>query len=236
MDNNKYFILSGFISLSLFLTFLFLFAFMLFVESKEKVYALEKKNYIAVSLVVESHQQKQKKKKTVTPQRSSKSQQTAKEIDVNDLFSDIWTPKPKVIKQKKVNSKRLDDIAKKVKTLKKEKHLQFSKKVQSIQNSDLQEQQSTSAANEVNEYLAKIQAIVCEHFHVPPNTQGESVKAVIELDPLGKVKDFRILRYSQSEALNNEVDKIKERLKNVIFPKNPQNTTSRTVVVLISKE
>jgi len=50
------------------------------------------------------------------------------------------------------------------------------------------------------------------------------------------MKDFRILRYSQSEALNAEADRIKERLKNVIFPKNPKNRSSRTKVVLISKE
>jgi protein TonB len=236
MDNNKYFILSGFISLCLFLIFLFLFIYMLFVQSKEKLYALEKKNYVTISLVVENQKNKEKKENTAPKPSSMQSEHKAENIDVNDLFSDVWTPKAKELQQKKVNAKRLDDIAKKLKILKKEKHSQLSKKVKNIQNSDLKEQHTASAANEVNEYLAKIQAIVYEHFHVPPNTQGESVKTVIELDPLGKMKDFRVLQYSKSEALNSEVDKIKERLKNVIFPKNPYNRSSRTVVVLISKE
>jgi len=71
---------------------------------------------------------------------------------------------------------------------------------------------------------------------VPPNSAGNSVKTVIELDPLGHMTDFRILNYSANEALNSEADKIKDRLKNVVFPKNPQNRSSRTIVVLISKE
>jgi len=71
-------------------------------------------------------------------------------------------------------------------------------------------------------------------FH--QNTQGQSVKTVIELDPFGKVLDFRVLQYSQSSVLNEEVDKMKERLLHVVFPLNPQHQNSTTVVVLISKE
>jgi protein TonB len=82
-----------------------------------------------------------------------------------------------------------------------------------------EELEQASSGSEVNEYLAKIQAIVYQHFNVPPNTQGQSAKAVIELDALGRMTDFRVLSYSSSEALNKEVDKIKERLKNVVFQK-----------------
>jgi len=95
---------------------------------------------------------------------------------------------------------------------------------------------ASSTAEQVNEYLAKIQAIVYSYFHVPPNTQGSSVKSVIELNAFGKMLDFRVLTYSDNAALNAEADKIKERLQSVIFPKNPQNRSSKTVVILISKE
>lgn len=114
-------------------------------------------------------------------------------------------------------------------------NLEELSKTQDSSDSD-KEQKAASTAQEVNEYLAKIQAIVYQYFHVPANTQGHSVKSVIELNALGKMIDFRILNYSQSSALNAEVDKIKERLKNVVFPVNPQNRSSRTVVILISKE
>ena len=100
----------------------------------------------------------------------------------------------------------------------------------------LEKENSASTAKEVNEYLAKIQAIVYRYFTVPPNSEGNSVKSVIEINAFGKMSDFRILKYSNNSALNDEVDKIKERLLNVNFPINPQHKSSRTIVILISEE
>ena len=208
---------------------------MMFVVKKDTSYGLTKQKFIAVSVVMPKNIAKLTSSVSL-PQSTSKS--VSQDIDVNDLFSNVWTQKIKPQnKPKKVNSKRIQDIAKKVKTAQKN---QVNSIAQKIENIDVQESQKNesqaSSADEVNEYLAKIQAIVYQHFNVPPNSAGNSVKTVIELDPLGHMKDFRILTYSANEALNAEADRIKERLKNVIFPKNPQNRSSRTIVVLISKE
>jgi len=94
----------------------------------------------------------------------------------------------------------------------------------------------TSTATEVNEYLAKIQALVYEHFYPPQNSQGNSVEAIIELSPIGKVYDFRILRYSSNSELNSECDNIKDRLMNIVFPENPDNTSGTYTITLTSKE
>jgi len=99
-----------------------------------------------------------------------------------------------------------------------------------------EESTPTSSGSEVNEYLAKIQALVYKYFNVPPNSEGYSVMAYIELNSIGKVMDFRILNYSANDALNSEVDKIKNRLKSVVFPINPQNRSFNTKVILKSKE
>jgi len=56
------------------------------------------------------------------------------------------------------------------------------------------------------------------------------------INTLGRLVDFRILTYSENQALNDEVDKIKQRLQSVIFPINPQNKSSDTIVILRSKE
>ncbi len=236
MDNNKnYFILGGVISFTLFFLFFSLFIIMMFAIKKEQSYAFKKDKFIAVSVVMPKDVSK------FTSQRAapkSALSSKAEDIDVNDLFSDVWTPKLKhKQKPKKVNSKRIADIAKKIKTAEKNSVEPFLEKLEKLDGkvSD-KKQEQVSTANEVNEYLAKIQAIVYQHFHVPPNSAGHSVKTVIELDALGRMTDFRILNYSANEALNEEADKIKERLKHVVFPKNPQNRSSRTIVVLISKE
>ena len=177
--------------------------------------------------------QKSIKKATSQPTQSQKN----KNIDVNNLFSDVWTKKIDVKHKKRQNSKRIQQIQKKISLTKENKVASVVQKMNKLENSDTQtEQEATSAANEVNEYLAKIQDIVYQHFNVPQNSEGNSVKTVIELDAFGKLLDFRVLQYSANEALNQEADLIKERLKNVVFPLNPQHKNSKTIVILISKE
>lgn len=110
----------------------------------------------------------------------------------------------------------------------------ITEKVQNIDTSkNNQEQQTSSSADEVNEYLAKIQAIVYQNFSPPMNSEGNVVKIVLELDAFGKLLDCRVLNYSSNEALNQEADNIRERLLSVIFPKNPDNRSFRAIINLI---
>jgi protein TonB len=210
---------------------------MMFQTSKIDSYALSKDNFISVSIELPTVVQSKPKEniKSATVQEETK--EVSKNIDVNDLFSDVWTKKIVPKKEKEVNSKRIQEIQKKIKTVESNDVESLTEKVNNLDNVTSNEQEnSSSTANEVNEYLAKIQALVYQYFNVPANTEGNSIKSVIELDALGKVIDFRILNYSANLALNEEADKIKERLRNVIFPVNPQNRSSRTIVILISKE
>jgi periplasmic protein TonB len=238
MDNNSnYFYLSGLISLSLFGVMFALFVHMLFSVNSLKSFALNKENYISISLEMPNLTTKSKKKNVQSAPVESLSETPSQNVDVNDLFSDVWTRKIVKKEPKPVNSKRIQEIQKRIKKAESNSVKSIAEKVntsETVQSKELQN--SSSSAEEVNEYLAKIQAIVYQHFHVPPNSQGSSVKTVIELNALGKVLDFRVLTYSANSALNAEADKIKDRLKSVIFPLNPQNKSIRTIVILISKE
>jgi len=213
---------------------------MIFQVQDIKTYGFKKKSYISVSLATTPKKKSIAKiapsvKKIATTQASSSS----KGIDVNNLFSDVWTQKihHKIKKIRRVDSKRISEIQKQIKL---QKHNEVKPLIKTVEQLEEKENNKSidaeSSANEVNEYLAKIQAIVYEHFNVPPNTEGNRVKTVITLDPFGKMLDFRVLTYSASKALNSEVDKIKERLKNVVFPINPSGKTTTTTVTLISKE
>jgi len=214
---------------------------MIFQVKDIKSYGFKKKSYISVSLVPKMkkkslNQVNPSVKKIKTTSVASHSLTShSKAIDVNNLFSDVWTQKIRhKVKKRKVNAKRISEIQKQIQLKKSNQPKAIIKKFKLLEKSEKVE--ATSSANEVNEYLAKIQAIVYEHFHVPPNTEGNSVKTVIEIDPFGKMIDFRVLDYSASPALNSEVDQIKERLKNVVFPINPTGKSIRTTVILISKE
>jgi len=238
MDNkNQYFYISGFISLSLFFGVFYLFIFTLFSTKEIKSFALNKDTYISISLDSPVFKKTKSEKKSENIPLQNTSETPGQNLDVNDLFSDVWTKKIVKKDHKPVDSKRLLEIQKKIKKAQVNEVKSVSQKINHTNDFEsTKDSQSMSTANEVNEYLAKIQAIVYQYFNVPANSQGYSVKTIIELNALGKLLDFRILTYSQNSSLNEEADKIKERLRNVVFPINPENKTSKTVVILISKE
>ncbi|HIC12624.1 MAG TPA: hypothetical protein EYO75_04515 [Sulfurimonas sp.] len=224
MDNNFNFYISGFFAFALFILFFLLFALVLFDPQTNKTYALKKDKFISISLVASKVEiPKAKKQKIQDPVEEN--------IDVNNLFSDVWTKKITHKKETHIvkDSKRLFEIQKKIKR----SSINNVKTISQVSNKQTRQ---NSTADEVNEYLARIQAIVYSHFRVPVNSEGNSVKTVIELNTLGKVLDFRVLNYSPNEALNAEADKIRERLIYITFPKNPEKKSSRTIVILISKE
>jgi len=235
MDNRqKYFYLSGFISLSIFTLFLVSFFYMIFHSTKLKTFAMNKDTFISISLDTVKVKAVKNKKSAKSVKPIIEKSVVAQNIDVNDLFSDVWTKK--IAKPKTKNKRRIAEIQKKLQTTSENRVDKIEKLIVDEQSVKSNEELSSSTANEVNEYLAKIQAIVYKYFNVPLNSQGYSVKAHIVINTLGRLVDFRILTYSENQALNDEVDKIKQRLQSVIFPINPQNKSSDTIVILRSKE
>lgn len=241
VKNDSYFYISGLISISLFTSVLALFFYMLFSSNKINTYSLVKDNYISVSVHIPKIETTKTKKEISSNLVDAPISAESKEVNIDDLFSDVVTKKiqkQKIEKiEKKIDYKRLQQIQKRIKTTKKNEVRKISEKVDSLNSVEVEDEvvkQSTS--NEVNEYLAKIQALVYRYFNPPQNSQGHSVKAVIYLSALGKVIDFRILNYSSNTILNEECKKIKNRLENVVFPINPQNKSVNYTIILTSKE
>ncbi len=237
VNNNSYFYISGFISLSLFVFFVSLIIFMMFSSSKIDIYALKKENYISISL--EIPKLKTSSKKNIVTPIDEQSMIEPNDVNIDDLFSDVWTKniKNKKKKEKKIDNKRLQEIGKKSKKIDKNSVKKVLEKVDDNSVVDKSEKShKDSTATEVNEYLAKIQALVYDNFTPPQNSQGSIVLARIDLSAIGKVIDFRILRYSSNEEMNKECDKIKNRLMSVLFPLNPDNNSYGTNIDIISEE
>ena len=177
------------------------------------------------------------KKEVVVQKEEVEVVQEVKEVDIGNLFSDVWTKDIKIEKKKikKVDNKRLELIQKKIK---KSENNTLESKEKAINNDEAlvidSQSKKSSSADEVNEYLAKIQAIVYKYFKPPENSEGHTVKAMIELSAIGKVQDFRILTYSSNTALNEECKKIKSRLLGILFPRNPEGKSSNTIVNITS--
>jgi len=200
---------------------------MMFFSSKINSYALKKDNYISISMDIIEVPKKKKEKSVITPVKKLEPvvEEEEVDIDIGDLFSNVKTQKIK--KKPKKKQHRIKELQNRPKD---------AKSAQSKNSANDTQTKESSSGNEVNEYLAKIQALVYKYFEPPANSQGHSVKAVIVLSAIGKVIDFRILTYSNSQALNDECDNIKSRLKSVLFPINPGNKKGQYTVILTSKE
>jgi len=241
--DNYYFYISGAISLFFFLVVTSAFSYMMFNSTDVKSYALNKKDFISVSITtVEKSKPKYIKNTKSVKKDITTPKQIEENVNIDDLFSDVWTkqinkPKETTKKKPKIDSKRYNEIAKKVQVSKNKEVESISEKINKISNNENNKDNSESSdAYEVNEYLAKIQATIYNHFDPPSNTQGKSAKVLIELNSIGKMIDFRILRLSDSVSFNEEVKKVKARLKYVVFPKNPNNTNFSLTTNIISKE
>lgn len=153
-NQDKYLIFSGVISLTLLLVVLTLFTMMLLDADKVKSYGVKKKNYVTVSLETP---------KVDAPSSTVQESvmQKSKEIDINNLFSDVWTKKITHKKKNPVDNRNLNAIRKKLTTLPTKKSTDLSQKVNVTKEfTNKETKDSSSTAEEVNEYLAKIHALV----------------------------------------------------------------------------
>ncbi len=234
--SNYYFYISGLISFTIFFIFISMFIYMLMSSAKIKSYALKKDNFISISLdmvIPQTTKNLKVQKKNIEPI----SEEIESDLSIDDLFSDVSTKTIKKKNIKNIDNKRLQELTKRLKTAELNKVESINKKIDSIQDSNIaKDTKQNSSADEVNEYLAKIQTIIYENFNPPQNTQGKSAKVVIELSAIGKMIDFRILNPSDNEDFNKELKKIKNRLRNVLFPSNPDNKNFRLITIITSKE
>jgi len=220
----------------------------------EKSYALQKDDQISISINMANIQVnnvkktieqpvKQEVEKPIVKEEPKKEeavvQTQKKEVNIDNLFSQVTT---KDIKkddkkiEKEVDKRVAQELSKKSTKAQENQVESLSSKIEKI-NSQVKSDKASKAStgSDVNEYRATIQALVYENFFPPENSQGKVAFAVIELDAFGKMIDFRILSYSGDSLFNSECDKIKSRLVNVLFPKNPDNKSGTYKIKLMSE-
>jgi protein TonB len=246
--DERYFYLGGFMSLGMFLLTIILFASVLFNHQKITSYAMNKDDYISVSIAVPL--QKRSRNHTETPALISKSAPASQPKaetpqvteDVSTLFDNVWTQdvtSKKVSKKTPTDTKRLSAIEKRIKTAKSEKSTEATEKIKSLKlarPSVAVVGSSASTAKEVNKYYAKIQAIIYDHFYPPVNSEGNSAKIHLELDGMGRVTAHRVLANSGNTLFDDEVDALMKRLGSVSFPKTPSGKPLDIQIILTAEE
>jgi len=253
-EESRYFYISGFISLALFMTVVFLFGIVIFHKSKLDTFAMQEDNYISVSLnmdVVVPTQNDAKPDPKPTPKQDiipePEPEPVVEEIestpdpvntDVSSLFDDVWTQSADTKVEKKVekiDTKRLAAIEKRIKTKETKKSQKASETIKTLELVKPSIEvvgASVSTAPEVNKYLAKIHAQVKSKFYPPASTEGSSAKVRVMIDANGNVSDYRVLVYSGSSVFNEEVDRLKRRLMRMTFPKNPEGNSISIEIIL----
>ena len=255
-SDSRYFYISGLLSLTIFGIVLSLFAFVIFHKSDIETFAMQKDNYISVSLNMDTvvptkndakPDPKPTPKEEVTPEPEPVKEEIEStpdpvNTDVSSLFDDVWTQSAdtKVEKKvEKVDTKRLSAIEKRIKL---KEHKKSQKASETIKTLELTKPSievvgaSVSTAPEVNEYLAKIHAQVKSKFYPPASTEGSSAKVRVNVDANGNVTAYRVLVYSASTIFNEEVDRLKRRLMRMTFPKNPEGKPISLEIILTVEE
>ena len=95
---------------------------------------------------------------------------------------------------------------------------------------------SASTASEVNEYYAKIQAIIYNHFYPPINSEGSSAKVYLSFDATGRVVRNRVLAASGNTLFDAEVDALMQRIGSLAFPKPPEAKGLEIQIILTAEE
>lgn len=247
LHNERYFFLSGLISLTLFSFLVLLMGYSVLTSVKIEQFAMTQSDVISVSIAI-SEQKAQSELPSEAAQAVPEpvNEEPAPEEDekvetvpeISDLFSQV---KPlNEPKKKSENAKRSDELSALEKEITAQSEKQrFSDKVKNIEllkPGMKMTVQGGSSGPIVNEYHAKIQGLIYTQFHPPAGSQGQAARVRIKISPDGRLVAYRVLAYSGHAALNNEVDWLKERLGSVRFPPHPDGKEALLECILTAKE
>lgn len=247
LNQERYFILSGAISLSFFVLLLLLVGYSVLVSTKIESFALTQSNFVSVSVAIAEVPAEPQTQAPAQPSPSEPLQEStpppqpaqAEPVpEISDLFSQVKADKS--VKKPKEESKRTEQLD----ALEKELHAssapsRFSEKVQKLElvkPSLTMSVQGGSTGPVVNEYHAKIHGLVYTHFHPPAGSGGQAVRLRMKISASGKLISYKVIAYSGYSALNSEVDWLRERLASVQFPVHPEGRDTVLDFILTPKE
>lgn len=249
-NNDRYFVLSGFISLGFFFLLLFLIGFSILKSVNIQQFAMQQSDIVSIAVTISEMKAEPKSQAEPTvsapePQPVQKEPEVVPEEpkpapveDISDLFSQV---KPVSVPKKKVDDrKRVDELN----ALEKElmRRTDETKLSEKVKNTELAKPsvnmtvEGGSTGPVVNEYHAKIQGLVHTNFHPPQGTQGQVARIKVKISASGKMMWYKIRSLSGNQAFDSEVQWLKERLDKVTFPPHPEGRDTILEFILKAKE
>lgn len=246
MDTNRerYFFLSGLISITLFAVLVFLAGFSVFLSPKVEQFAMIQSDVINISIATNepsplneavSESQEESVQEPVVEDQPKAAESVP---EISDLFSQVSTEKtPKKRPDDTKRNEQLSALEKEI--LERKETSRFSDKVNNltlVKPSIKMVATGGSTGPVVNEYHAKIQGLVYTYFRPPNDSVGQSARISIIISANGKLIGYKILRYGSMNSFNHEVDWLKERLNGIRFPEHPEGKDAVLEFILTAKE
>ncbi len=244
--NERYFYLSGLLSLGMFAGVIALIGYFLLTTTKIEHFSMFQSDFVSVSIAItdkaarsETAAKPAPKEVKSEPEEAAPPPQAPETApDISDLFSSVKSPAEP--KKERDRSKRNEDLlALEKEVMASERKERLSDKVAKVELRKpgmRMEVQGGSTGPIVNKYHAKIQALIYTQFTPPPGSEGQAVRVLIQISSQGRLLSYRVMAYSANTALNSEVDWLGERLREISFPQHPENKDTVLNLILTAKE
>lgn len=244
-QQERYFFLSGIISISFFAVLVFLAVYTLLVPSQIDSYAMTQSEIVNISIAIaepteekEAVVQESSEVSEATPEEEAEMTQEEPVPEISDLFSQVKVDKtPKKREEEQKRRDELNNLEKEL--LQTKEHSSLSEKVNKVElarPSVKMVPQGGSTGPLVNEYHAKIQGLVYTYFRPPSGSAGEMARIRMKLSASGRLIEYKILRFSKNGSFNHEVEWLKDRLNTVRFPEHPEGRDAVLEFILTAKE
>jgi protein TonB len=243
-NQERYFFLSGLISITLFVVLLFLAGYSLAVSPAIEQFAMTQSEYVSVSIMEPTNEAQQSPEPQAAPEKSEPVQEEEIIVEsepipeISDLFSQVKAEKAP--KRPQEDTKRRDELnALEKELLERKESPRFSDKVNKVELAKPSVKmipQGGSSGPLVNEYHAKIQALVYTYFHPPSGSAGEAARIRMKISASGKLISYKVMSYSGNGSFNGEVDWLKDRLNSTRFPEHPEGKDAVLECILTAKE
>ncbi|MDD2780114.1 TonB C-terminal domain-containing protein [Sulfuricurvum sp.] len=245
-NQERYFFLSGLISFTLFITLVVLVGYSIVLTPKIEQFSMIQSDVINVSIALtDAKSTEQNEPESLTSPAEPVVEEKPKEVEkpeplteISDLFAQV--------KQDKIPKKKIEDTAQRDELNALEKEVlerrdtpRFSDKVNKlalVKPAVKMVSQGGSTGPLVNEYHAKIQALVHTYFRPPSGSAGEIARVRMSISASGKLIAYRVISYSGNGSFNNEVDWLKDRLSSIRFPEHPDGKDALLEFILTAKE
>lgn len=240
-NQERYFFLSGLISITLFMVLLFLAGYSLAVSPAIEQFAMTQSEYVSVSIMEPANEAQKSPESQAVLEKSEPVQEEERIVEpepvpeISDLFAQV---KPDTTPKKKPEeNKQLNALEKEV--LERKGSPRFSDKVSKVELAKPSVKmipQGGSSGPLVNEYHAKIQALVYTYFRPPSGSAGEAARIRMKISAAGKLISYKVMSYSGNGSFNGEVDWLKDRLNSTRFPEHPDGKDAVIECILTAKE